>query len=440
MTISIAVVGSGPSGFYAIEALLKKLPDCRVDLIDRIPAPFGLVRYGVAPDHEKTRNVTRAYRRVFDKGDVRYYGNVDLGRDIALDDLRGAYDAVVLATGASGDRIIAIPGSNLPQVYGAASFVGWYNGHPDHVDLAPDIACRAIAVIGNGNVALDVARILSKSRAELAATDIAPHALEAIDAAAIETVWICGRRGPIEGSFTKPELGEMGDLARAVALVRRDQLPDAMPPLAGTPYDSRSYNMRRANLDILRRFAGNRPGEKPGQVRFEFFASPRAILGKDRVSGLRLERTRLQNGKAVGTGETFDIDVGCVISSIGYKGLPIDGAPYDEWKGTIPNKEGHVDGTLYVVGWAKRGPSGTIPTNRKDSFAVVDQLVAGVADGGRPGRRWLDACLAEKGIRRTTFDDWLTIEAAEIAAATPPAPRRRFTTIEGMLSVLPPNG
>ncbi len=440
MSRSFAVVGSGPSGFYAIEALIQKVPDCRIDLIERLPAPFGLVRYGVAPDHEKTRNITRAYIRAFDKADVRFYGNVEVGRDLDLDDLRGAYDAVILATGASRDRKLSIPGVDLPGVYGAAAFVAWYNGHPDWRDLAPDLGCERAAVIGNGNVALDVARILARSVDELAATDIAPYALEALAESRIREIYIFGRRGPVEASFTKSELAEMGELERAVALVRPEQLPDSLPPFEDSGMaDHRVYNMKKANLEILRSFAANREGDKPIRIHFEFFAAPREIRGDARVESLCMERTRLEEGRAVGTGETFDVDVGAVIAAIGYRSLPVPGAPFDDARGIIPNADGHVEGNLFVVGWVKRGPTGTIPTNRDDSFAVVDQVVARLEqadDGERPGRAWLEGALAACGARPVSYQDWERIRDAETAAATPPAPRRKFTCVEDMLAVL----
>jgi len=440
MSRSFAVVGSGPSGFYAIEALIQKVPGCRIDLIERLPAPFGLVRYGVAPDHEKTRNVARAYIRAFSKADLRYYGNVEIGRDLELAALRGAYDAVILATGASRDRKLSIPGVDLPGIYGAAAFVAWYNAHPDWRDLAPDLDCDAAAVIGNGNVALDVARILARSVDELATTDIAPHALDVLAESRIKDIYIFGRRGPIEARFTKAELKEMGELTRAVALVRPQQLPDHLPPFEDSGFqDRRAYNMKKANLDILASFATNRAQDKPIRVHFEFLATPKEIRGNEKVEGVRLERTRLDQGRAVGTGVTFDIDVGCVITAIGYRSLPVPGAPFDETRGIIPNAAGHVDGNLFVVGWVKRGPSGTIPTNRDDSFAVVDQVVAhlgGIGAGDPPGRAWLDGELEARAVRAVSFDDWERIHEAEVAAATPPAPRHKFASVSDMLAVL----
>ena len=278
MGYSIAIVGSGPSGFYAADALLQKVGDCSVDILDRLPAPFGLVRYGVAPDHEKTKNVSRSYDRVFTKGDVRFFGNVEVNQDLDLMALREAYDAVILATGCCGDRKLNIPGIDLGGVYGAAGFVGWYNSSPDWRDLAPKLDCSAIAIIGNGNVALDIARLLARSREDLLATDIAPYAASAIADAPISDVYVFGRRGPVEASFTKSELSEMRDLDRGVALVRSEQLPGELPPIGDTSYDSRTYNMKRANLEILKSLSDAEMADKPVRVRFEFFAAPVEVL------------------------------------------------------------------------------------------------------------------------------------------------------------------
>ncbi|MFQ5535093.1 MAG: FAD-dependent oxidoreductase [Sphingomonadales bacterium] len=433
---SFVIVGSGPSGFYAAEALLQKVQDCRIDIIERMPAPFGLVRYGVAPDHEKTKNVSRAYDRVLARDEVRFFGNVEVGRDVDLGALGEAYDAVILATGSATDRMLDIPGISLTGVYGSAEFVGWYNSHPDHRDLGPDLNCRAVAIIGNGNVALDLARLLARSRTELEATDIAPFAKEAISQSPIKDIYIFGRRGPIEASFTKTELSEMGHLNGSVALVRPDQLPAALPPLEDTDYPPRVYNMKRANLEILRSLTRNEAADAAVRVHFEFLASPMEILGQGHVEGVRLERTRLEQGRAVGTGKIFDVEVGAVLSAIGYRGVAISGAPFDERRGIVPNTSGHVEDNLFVVGWAKRGPTGTIPTNRADSFAVVDQIVDALDSGQKPGRPHLEAILAQKNCRIVSHDDWKEVRAAEIAAAAPPAPRRKFATIKEMLAAL----
>lgn len=436
MKYSFVIVGSGPSGFYAAEALLQKFDGCGIDIVDKFPAPFGLVRYGVAPDHEKTKNISRSYDRIFTKGDVRFFGNIEVGRDIGLDALRNTYDAVVLATGCPLDRTLGIPGIDLDRVYGAAAFVGWYNSNPDWRDLEPNIDCDSIAIIGNGNVALDLARLLVKTRSELSATDMAPHAVDAIANAPIRDVYIFGRRGPIEASFTKKELSEMRDLEQCVALARSEQLCLELPPIGETDYPPRIYNMKRANLEILKSMTNKAASECPCRVHFEFFAAPIEVLGRDRVAGLKLERTRLDEGRAVGTGETFEVAAGCIISAIGYRGAALEGAPFDERRGIIPNKEGHVEGNLYAVGWAKRGPTGTIPTNRADSFSVVDLIAGELAPTGKEGRDRLLAQLSGVGARFVSYDDWRQIGAAEVEAARRPAPRRKFATVEEMLKVL----
>lgn len=436
MSRSFVIIGSGPSGFYAAEALLRKAGACTIDILDRVPAPFGLVRYGVAPDHEKTKNVSRSYDRVFTKGDVQFHGNIEVGRDIELSALCGAYDAVILATGCPRDRMLNIPGISLDGVYGSAEIVGWYNSHPDFRDLNPNLDCRAAAIIGNGNVALDLARLLARPRAELAATDIAPFATEAIANSPITDIYVFGRRGPVEASFTKSELSEMEDLTGAISLVRPEQLPSGLPPIEDTEFESRAYNMKRANLDILRSIAGNKSADAAIRIHFEFLASPIEVLGDGNVQGLRLERNRLDQARAVGTGETFEVAVGCVISAIGYRGEPLEGAPFDDRRCVVANSDGLVEGNLYAVGWAKRGPTGTIPTNRADSFAVVDKIVSALDGDAKQGRRLLNAHLAEHGCRAVSYDDWQRIRDCEIANAEAPAPRRKFATVQEMLAAL----
>jgi len=432
MPVQVAIVGAGPSGFYAAAALLQAGDDVRIDFIEALPTPFGLIRAGVAPDHQSTKGVARAFARTAQDPRVGYYGNVVLGRDVTLDELRGLYDAVVLATGAPHDRPLGIPGSDKPGVYGAAAFVGWYNGHPDFCDLNPDLTTRAVAVIGNGNVAIDVARVLVKTPAEMAASDLAQNAAAAIHAAPIEDVYLIGRRGPVEAKFTNKELSEMGELAECVPVVDPAQLP---AEVTGAMSD-RDRRLREKNLATLRAFARRQPGEKRKRVHFVFCAKPVEVLNGDRVRGLRLERTRVDGGRAQGTGEVFDIPCGVVISAIGYRMPPLAGVPMDEAGGIVRNQDGRVAPGLYAVGWAKRGPVGVIGTNKADGDLVARHIGEDVVAAGRPGGPGLAALLRERGGRWVTFADWLRIDAAEVAAAPSGAPRRKLIHIKDMLRVL----
>jgi ferredoxin--NADP+ reductase len=431
MSISVAIVGAGPGGFYTADALLKAGADCRIDIIERLPAPFGLIRYGVSPDHETTKKVARNFERTALKDEVRYFGNVDVGRDVSVDELRARYDAVVLAVGAPFDRKLGIPGEDKKGVIGSAAVVGWYNGHPDFRGLEPDLNVESAAVIGIGNVAMDVARILVKTESELASTDITDYAAQAIAASPLTEVSLVGRRGPFQAKFSNVELREFGELETCVPRVNLDQLAGSADEL-----EDRERRVAEKNVATLKGFAEIEPAGRAKRVRFEFFAAPREILGGDRVEALRLERTRVIDGRAEGTGEFFDLPCGLVVAAIGYRSQPLDGVPFDERNGIAINDDGRVAEGLYAVGWVKRGPTGTIATNRHDGVAAAEQIVADIADGAKPGRSALEKLLSERGIRCVGYADWQRIEAAEVAAAPEAAPRRKFVTVDEMLAVL----
>lgn len=427
--LKVAIIGSGPAGYYTAEGLLKQFGSgVEIDIIDRLPTPFGLIRNGVAPDHQSIKAVTRRYEATQIGGNVRFYGNVEIGDALGMDELRQLYHAVVLATGAPQDRPLGIPGDHKPGVIGAAAFVGWYNGHPDHANLNPPLDTEAVAIIGNGNVALDVARVLVKTPEEMAASDLTRHAAERIHDSPIRTIYVIGRRGPLQVHFTPKELGELGALAEAVPLVEPGQLP---------PEGAERYlddpGLRKA-VGHLRQFAQRRPEEGRRQIRFVFHARPQAVLGGNRAEGLRLERTRLDEaGQAVGTGEVFDLPAGLVISCIGYRTLSIPGVPFDNERGRFLNEDGVIAPGLYCVGWARRGPTGTIGTNRPDGFVIAEKIAAAKLSGERPGRAGLEALLRERDVWAVTFDDWKRIDAAEIARARIGAPREKFVSVEDML-------
>jgi ferredoxin--NADP+ reductase len=429
----IAVIGSGPAGYYTAEACQKQFGDqVRVDIIDRLPTPYGLIRAGVAPDHQSIKAVSRRYEAVALSETVRFVGNVTVGKDVSIEELIGLYDAVVLATGAPADRPLGIPGEHLPGVIGSAAFVGWYNGHPDFAALNPPLDVEAAAVIGNGNVALDVARILAKAPAEFVGSDIVSGAFEALGNGFIRRISIVGRRGPHQIAMTPKELGELGHLARARPIVD----PADLPPQAA---DEALEPGQRKSVGHLRSFAqGAENADKLVTVEFDFFARPVAIEGEGKVERLIVERTRLTpEGDAEGTGETYAIPCGLVVACIGYRTPPIPGVPYDERAGRFANSDGRIAPGLYAVGWARRGPTGTIGTNRPDGFMIAETIAADTPEpGGKRGREGLDALFAERGVSPVTFRDWQRIEAAEVARARDGSPREKFTTIEEMLAAI----
>jgi ferredoxin--NADP+ reductase len=432
MALKVAVVGSGPSGFYTTEALAKRIPGCEIDVIERLPTPFGLIRGGVAPDHQSTKRVARAFERIAQRPEVRFFGNVTIGKDISIAELQAAYDAVVLAIGAPLDRHLDIPGGNLPGVIGSAAFVGWYNGHPDFRELQPNLNCAGVAIIGNGNVALDIARLLVKTRAELARTDLPDYALEAIAGAPITDVHMLGRRGPVEAKFTNVELREMGQLENCVPVVDAKILPES---LDGLDMSERDLRLKQKNLATLQSFRSVDPKGKSKRVHFSFFAKPLEVLGEKTVSGLRMERTRVVDGAAVGTGETFVVDCGLVIPAIGYRSSPVKGLPFDEVKGIIPSQNARVADGLYVAGWIARGPTGVIGTNKPDGALVAEQIQAQVEDGGKPGRQALAKTLTGRDVHWVDYEGWQAIDRAEIAAARDGAPRAKFVTVDAMLAI-----
>ncbi|MEO0478229.1 MAG: FAD-dependent oxidoreductase [Planctomycetota bacterium] len=432
--LRIAVVGSGPSAFYAVDALFRaENLTCRVDMFDRLATPYGLVRGGVAPDHQKIKSVVRIYEGIAADPRMRFFGNVKVGSDLSVRDLEALYDRVIWAVGAESDRQLGIDGEDLQGVFSATEFVGWYNAHPDHAkkDFGLDRVRRAV-VIGNGNVAMDVARVLVRSRDELARSDIAENALEALRASPIEAVDVLGRRGPIQAAFSPKELKEVGKLAGVKVVVNGEHLQFDEAAKAELEEAGRSA---QKNIDQLREFAEEpeRPDDRP--VRFRFLRSPKALIdnGSGRVGRVVVERNQLQKDpesgalKARGSGETFEIEADLVLRAVGYRGVPIPGLPFDDWTGTIPNEEGRVLESVggavlpnhYVVGWAKRGPSGLIGTNSPDSKAVAAELIAdlnGVSAAGLPDGEAdrLPALLAEREVRAVSFEDWQAYDAWEV--------------------------
>ena len=429
----IAIVGSGPAGYYTAEAAVKKWgEEARIDVFDMLPVPFGLIRTGVAPDHQSIKGVSRRYEKTAIGDTVRFVGNIAIGRDVSIEELQSLYDAVILATGAPKDRLLRIEGSDAENVIGSAAFVGWYNGHPEFANLNPDLSGRHAVVVGMGNVALDVARILSKTEDEFAGSDIVTHALDALRNSRLESVTILGRRGPHQIMMTPKELGELMQLERASPQVESADLPPLDDDAVLEP------GMRKS-VTLLREFAAIPPnihGEKPIAIEFDFFASPKAIDVTDgRATGVVVERTVVEAGRAIGTGESYRVPADIVITCIGYETSPIEGVPFDERAGRFANDQGRILPGLYCVGWAKRGPSGTIGTNRPDGYSVIDIVDEDIGSGHRRrGREGFDDLAAERRLDIVTFRDWQKIEEAEIAAARDGSPREKFVDIESMIA------
>ncbi len=431
----IAIIGSGPAGYYTAEAAQKAWGDkVNVDVLDLLPVPYGLIRSGVAPDHQSIKQVARRFEGVALSENVRFVGNVAVGRDISVEELSQFYDAVVLATGAPYDRKLGIEGSDLGNVFGSAAFVGWYNGHPQFADLDVDLSRKSAVVIGMGNVALDVARILSKTTAEFEGSDIVARALEAIAGSGLERITILGRRGPHQIMMTPKELGELGQLSRASPHVSAADLPPEADDAILEPGLRKSVALLRGFAAIPEHIAS----EKRIAIEFDFFAQPVRLIGEGVVREIEVERTEVAKGKAIGTGETYRIPADLVVSCIGYRTAPIPGVPFDERAGRFANDEGRILPGLYCVGWARRGPSGTIGTNRPDGYAVVetirqDEEAGMIGNADKPGRAGLDRLMEERGLEVVTFRDWKKIEQAEVAAAREGAPREKFTDIEAMI-------
>ncbi len=452
MTARAAVIGAGPSGFYAADQLLKE--GIAVDLYDALPTPYGLVRAGVAPDHPKIKSVTRMYDKTAQHPDFRFFGGVELGADVTPEDLLERYHAVVYAVGTPTDNAIGIPGEDRPGSVAATEFVAWYNGHPSYADAAFDLSCERAVVIGNGNVAIDVARMLVLDPDELAGTDTADHAIEAFARASVTDVVILGRRGPAQAAFTNPELRELGDLARADVVVDAAELELDPASAAWLESEDASPTVRR-NVAMLREFASRRPAGKSHRVALRFCRSPVEVLG-DRdgpVTGLRVVRNRLEPDprggvRAVATGEQEVIPCGLVIRSIGYRGRPLPGVPFDERRGLIRNEGGRVceeDGTPrvgeYAVGWIKRGPSGVIGTNKKCAADTVAGLVEDVQRGrltapAAPRGDAIEAWLRTRVPGLVTWRGWEAIDEHERGLGAPAGrPRVKLVRVPEMLAV-----
>ncbi len=453
-----AVIGAGPSGFYAAAALLKEDGVCAtVDMFDRMAAPHGLVRYGVAPDHQNIKAVAKTYDRTAADPNFRYFGNVEFGSDasgpqITHEDLHRHYDVIIYATGAPSDRRLNIPGEDLPNSLSATEFVAWYNGHPDFAGLNPDLSCEAAIVVGVGNVAMDVARVLAKSVDELKGTDIADYALEALAQSNIKDIYIVARRGPAQVKFTNAEIREFGHLDIAQPIVLDNELKLDRASSAAIEGDT----AMQKNLDYLRAYVEIGDVGKPRRVHFRFLLSPVEIIGEDgKIAAVKMEKNQLRavaggDIAASGTGVFETIPAGMILRSVGYKGTPLPGVPYDARKGTIPNELGRIidpahDRVVtgeYVVGWAKRGPTGVIGTNKPDAIESVNSLLEDLHKGklapcADPEPQAIVDLLRERGIRYINAEEWRKIDSVEVAAGKAAGkPRVKFVQTQEMLQAL----
>ncbi len=451
--LRVAVVGSGPAGFYAAQALFRA-DDLvsTVDMFDSLATPFGLVRHGVAPDHQKIKSVIAVYHKLASRAEFRFFGNVEFGKDIRLSDLERHYHQIVFATGAQTDRQLGVPGEELQGSHPATEFVAWYNGHPDYSHLEFDLDCEKVAVVGVGNVAVDVARILCRTAEELAVTDIADHALEALRKSRVREVHLLGRRGPAQAAFTNPEVKELGELSDTDAItlpeeVELDEMSQAA--LAGD-------RTGRRKVEILRGYAAPRQSGKSRRLMIRFCVSPVELLGDaaQRVRAVRLVRNELYDA---GEGqvrsrptERFEtLEAGLVFRSVGYRGVPLADLPFrDDW-GVIPNERGRVTDSagsslkgLYVAGWIKRGATGVIGTNKADAAETVACMIEDLAGGAplapdHPDPAAIVAALRERGVEFVTYEDWLKIDEREVALGAPQGrPRVKFSRREELLRVL----
>lgn len=452
--LRVAIVGAGPSGFYAAEHILKDSDlHAQVDLFDRLPTPFGLVRGGVAPDHPKIKSVIRIYEKTAARDGFRFFGNVKIGRDLAVEDLERLYHAIVFTVGCETDRRLGIPGEDLPGSHAATAFVGWYNAHPDYADEEFDLSCERAVVIGNGNVALDVARMLALTDAELRRTDTADHAIEALDRKGIREIVVLGRRGPAQAAFTNPEIKELGELEAADVVV--DPAEVELDPASAAYVESDAADKTtKVNVETLREFSRREPSGKPQRIVLRFLASPVEIKGDGKVESIVIGRNELveEDGalRARDTGEREELECGLVLRSVGYSGVPIEGVPFDERRGLILNEGGrildsHDSGPKvghYTAGWIKRGPSGVIGTNKKCALETVQHLLADAEQGTllepeRPQPEAVEELLAERGVRYVSFEDWQEIDRAEVARGEAQGrPRVKFVRVEDMLSVV----
>lgn len=447
--LKVAIVGAGPSGFYASEALIRSDLNVEIDLLERLPSPYGLVRSGVAPDHPKLKQAILVYDKIAsNNSELNYIGNVTVGKDVSVDELRQTHHAVILTCGAETDRKLGVPGEDLPGSHTATEFVAWYNGHPDYRDRVFDLSHENAVVIGQGNVAADVSRILSKTVDELKTTDIAQHALDALAESKIKNVYVIGRRGPAQAKFTSKELKEFGELEACDAVVSSDEL--VLNAASEAELAEKSNAGSKKVYDLFVGYAEKGLSGKPRQCHFQFLRSPVELIGTDRIEKVVIEHNQLSGDafkqSARGTGERYELETGILFRSIGYRGVEMSGVPFHESWGVFPNNNGRITDNdsvvpqLYTAGWIKRGPSGIIGTNRACAVETVKSLLEDVGDldsESKSGRDGLYSLLDQRDVRHINYQQWKTIDQAEVARGeSKQKPREKFTSVDEMLALI----
>ena len=451
--LRVAIIGSGPAGFYTVSNFLKQTDlTVEMDMFERLPTPFGLVRAGVAPDHQKYKTVTRAYDKSAQHSSFRFFGNVEYGTDITLEDLKDHYHQIMFATGAPSDRNLGIPGEELTGSHSATDFVAWYNGHPDCTDFKFDLSQESVAVIGLGNVAIDVARILCKTDAELASTDMADYALDALRESNVKNVYVLGRRGPAQAAFTPPEIKEMGELEDADVFVPVDEA--TLDPASQAELDASGDKNVKKNVAVIEEFSQRSERDNSRHLTIRFLVSPTELIGENgAVSAIKIVKNEAyadENGgvKARATDQEEIIPVGMVFRSVGYRGAPVAEVPFDDYNGTIQNTEGRITDDdknpltgMYVAGWIKRGPTGVIGTNKTDAQETVNHMAEDARAGAvfEPTKSAEDvvSLLSARKPDVITYSDWNKIDEHELSnGAASDRPRVKLTNIEDMLAVL----
>lgn len=447
--LRVAIIGAGPSGFYASEALIRSDLNVEIDLIERLPAPYGLVRSGVAPDHPKLKQAIKVYDKIASENDeLNYIGNVTVGKDITIDELKQTHHAIILTCGAETDRRLGIPGEDLSGSYTATEFVAWYNGHPDYRDRSFDLSHETAVIIGQGNVAADVSRILSKTVDELKNTDISQHALDALAESKIKNVYVIGRRGPAQAKFTSKELKEFGLLEDCDPIVDSKELE--LNPASEAELAEKSNAGSKKIYDLFADYAQREPGGKSRKCYFQFLRSPVEISGNGHVERVTIEHNQLSGEafkqSARGTGETYDLETGILFRSIGYRGIEMPGVPFHESWGVFPNEGGRITDNdvivpgMYTAGWIKRGPSGIIGTNRACAVETVNALIEDTGkleNDNKPGRDKVYEILDSRQVKYINYDQWKTIDQAEIERGEAKGkPREKITSVDEMISLV----
>jgi ferredoxin--NADP+ reductase len=453
--LRVAIIGSGPAGFYTVSNFLKhKDLNVEIDMFDRLPTPFGLVRGGVAPDHQKDKSVTRAYDKSAQQPNFRFYGNVEYGKHFTMEDVKRHYHQIVFCTGAQVDRSLGVPGEDLEGSHSATDFVAWYNGHPDFAHLEFDLSAESVAVVGIGNVAVDVARMLCHTHEELLKTDMANYAIEALKNSNVKTVYMLGRRGPAQAAFTPPEIKEFAELAGADVIISKEDA--ALDPESQKDMEASDDKNVAKNVETIQELAGRSPEGKQKQLHIRFLVSPTEVVGdeNDHVKALKLVKNELYRDddgslRSRSTDEVEELPVQLVFRSVGYRGVALPEVPFKESWGSVPNEKGRVtteEGDqvtgLYCAGWIKRGPSGVIGTNKPDAQETVNCMVEDIAAGNcfqpeAPDVGAMKALLEERQPEAVSYEDWLKIDQAEQAAGEEVhRPRVKFTSVEDMLSLL----